>query len=90
MLCALDRLGDALDAAQSGIPRVGDGGELRHSAGKLGIVDAVVLLAAGGCRPHEAGAVEHGEVLRHRLPRDGQLLAERGGGAMSSADLAYG
>ena len=44
---------------------------LRDGARELGGIDAVSDLPPGVGRAHEAGAFEHGEVLGHRLPRDG-------------------
>ncbi len=43
------------------------------------------LSRPAGVTVHQPGAVEHGEMLGHRLPRHRQLLAERGGRAVPSA-----
>ena len=43
----LEGLGDPLDAAQPGVPRRADAGELGHRAGELGLVHSVPLLAPG-------------------------------------------
>ena len=81
--CALDRLGDPLDPLQPGVPGGADRGQLRDGSGELGVVDAVALLPARRGRPHHRHPVEDVEMLRHRLPGDRQLLAQRGGGAVA-------
>ena len=46
---------------------------------ELRVVDAVPHLPSDRGDRHQTGAIEHSEVLRHRLASHGQLLAEAGG-----------
>src|SRR3954452_1303442 len=76
VLGALDRLGDPLDAVESGVPGRSDRGELLDSSRELLVVHVVPLLPPVRRGVHQADPVEHAEVLGHRLPGDRQLLAE--------------
>src|SRR3954468_9572193 len=78
----MDRLGDRLDPPEPGVPRRPDRRELGDSARQLRLVDAVPLLATLGRGPDQADPVQDDEVLGHGLARHGQLLAQRGGGAV--------
>ena len=73
----LQRLGDALDAMQPGIPCRADGFELRSSLRELSPVDVVTSLASRRRRVHESCSVEYAEMLRHSLPADRKLFAQR-------------
>jgi len=76
LLGLLDRLGDPLDPLQSGVPCGADRGQLSDSARQLRLVDPVALLAADRRHSDQRDAVEHREVLGHRLPGDRQLVAQ--------------
>ena len=83
VLSALDRLGDPLDAPQPRVPGRPDRGQLGHRAGELRVVDPVAHLATGGRDADQAGAVEHAEMLRDRLARHRQVLAEARGRSLA-------
>src|SRR4051812_1317506 len=78
LLAALDRFGDPLDATQPGVPGRADRRQLRDRAGELGLVHLVEALASGRRDVDESDPVQYAEVLGDRLPRDRQLLAQRG------------
>jgi hypothetical protein len=86
LLGPLDRLGDLPDAAQSGIPRRADGGELGDGAGELGVVDPIPLLAPDDRGMDESGAVEDVEVLGDGLSRDREVFAQTRGRASAVAE----
>ena len=73
----LQRLRDALDAVEPGIPRSPDGFELCGCLGKLSPVDVVASLTSRGRRLHEPYSVEDSEVLGNSLTADRKLLTQR-------------
>src|SRR5439155_22718281 len=82
LLLARRGLGDALDRRE---PRIPFGRDLRQRA-RRGVkplrTDRIAHLAPTPPALHEPGAVEDGQVLGHRLPRDGQLAGDDGGGRL--------
>ncbi|MCU1495949.1 MAG: hypothetical protein JWO62_3713 [Acidimicrobiaceae bacterium] len=76
---ALNGLGDPFDAPQPRVPGRPDFCELRGRAGELRIVHPVAHLPSGRRDVDKADAVEHPEMLRDRLTRDGQSVAQGGG-----------
>src|SRR4051794_3865600 len=78
LLAALDRFGEPLDALQPGVPGGPDRRQLRDRAGQLGLVHLVEALASGRRDVDQPSPVKYAEVFGDRLPRDRQLLAQRG------------
>jgi hypothetical protein len=78
VLGELDRLRDALDAPEAGVPGRADVGELGDGPSELGLIDPEMLLAAGDGGVNQADPVEDDEVLRHRLTGHRQVLAQAG------------
>src|SRR5579859_1321079 len=91
LLAALDCFGDALDAAQAGVPGGADRRQLRDGAGELSLVDFVEAFAPGRRGVDQADPVEHAEMLRDRLARDRQALAEcrRGAAAVGQQQVEH-
>src|SRR5215213_9111728 len=78
LLAALNCFGDPLDATQPGVPGGADRGQLRDRAGELGLVHFVEALASGRRDVDQPDPVKYAQVLGDRLPRDRQLLTQRG------------
>ena len=79
------RLGYPLDRSRPGVPAGRDLGHRTHRDVEVLGPHRVADLAAGPLALDQPCAVEDGQVLGHRLPREGQL-----GGQRSWRELAVG
>src|SRR5918999_1330624 len=77
---------DLLDRAQSLVPFRSDLCQRPRRGPELHGSHGVVDLAAATPAFDEAGAIEHRELLRHRLAGDRKVARERGGARLSSGE----